>query len=128
LFIVAGLLSTGVSALGIGIYLWGSSPSHPNLQGALLCAGPALSLLFFMTAIWSRNWNRWIMWLLALASLCGAFMANLGVGLHDHIAPMNIGTVGLDALRFPPAALSVLVAILIEASYRLRLQTAERTP
>src|SRR4051794_29716074 len=88
LFIVAGLLSTGVSALGIGIYSWGSSPRHPNLQGVLLCAGPSLSLLFFITAIWSRKWNRWIMWLLALASLCGAFMANFGVGLHDHSARM----------------------------------------
>lgn len=104
LFIGAGLLSAVVSALGTGIFLWGSSLGHPNPQGVLLCVGPILSLPFFVVAFLSRDWQRWLMWLSACASFIGAFIA----------------TVGMSPLRMPLVILSIVIAVLVECSYRLK--------
>jgi hypothetical protein len=112
LFIIAGLLSAVQSALGIGIFLWGSTLSHPDKQGVLLCLGPALSLPLFMTAFLSRRLHRWIMWLLACVSFWGAYAASLGAW----------------SLRFWPVDLAIAIAVLVECSYQLERRVALSQP
>lgn len=120
LLIGAGSLSVVLSALGIGIFLWGSTLRHPDPQGILLCLGPALSLPFFMTAIWSAKWHRRIMWSLAFASFLGVYAATSKMAPHEHLVPIEAAAIGFTLLRSPLVLLSILIAILIECSYWLR--------
>jgi RHS repeat-associated protein len=122
LLIGATLLSVGESALGVGIFLWGSNLSHPNAQGILLCIAPILSLPFFGIVFRSRGVHRWLMWVLACASIVGAYVAMLWFNSGIRSLPQSITSVGLNPVRMPLVILSIVIAALVEFSYRLKQQ------
>jgi hypothetical protein len=125
LLVGAGLLSMVVSAIGIGAFLWGSTLIHPDPQGILFCLGPALSLPFFTIAIWSPKWHRLFMWLLAVSSFLGAYLAIEGVRSDGHFLLAKPTLDGFNSLRLPPVILSILIGILVEFSYQLKRREAE---
>ena len=120
-FACAAALSAVASAMGVGIFLWGSTLSHPEPDVVLLCLGPALSFPLFMTALASRKWHRQIMWLLACASFIGAYLA-IGITMTGHLHWKSTGSAEVisRALQVPPVVLSIGIAILVECSYQLK--------
>jgi len=123
MFIAAALISAALTILNIGVYLFIVDLRHPDLH-ALLSLGPSiLSLPLFLTVFISRKWHARMMWMLAFASFCGGYIANIKRGPSD-------GTLfaAFHALHFPPIVFSMLIAILVECSYRLWRGQAPNPP
>ena len=122
LLVSAGLASAALTALGILIFLWGVDLAHPRpgvfQAGVLLCVGPILSAPAFALVLISQRWHRLLMWLLACASLAGAYLA-MHVAVHR-------GTVW-DALRQPIVIASIAIATLVEISCHVK-RTPQRLP
>ena len=116
MFIVAALMSAALTLFSAGVYLFFVDLRHLDLQALSSLGPPILSLPLFLIAFMSRKWHARVMWMLALVSLCGAYIAKLKRGRDD-------GTLAaaFHALHFPPVIFLVLIAILVECSYRLWL-------
>jgi hypothetical protein len=112
--IVATLMSAALTLFSAGVYLFFIDLRHLDVPALLSLAPPILSLPLFLIAALSRKWHARIMWMLALASLCGAYFAKLKRGPSDS----SIAAV-FHALRFPPVVFLILIAILVECSYRM---------
>ena len=115
LFTVAGLLSAALTISNAAIYIFFVDLSHPNLQ-ALLVWGPSIaSLPLFLVALGSRKWHALAMWVLAFASFCSTYAT-----IPERNSSGSVVAVAIHAFRFLPVVFAVLIAILVECSFRLR--------